>query len=715
MRVLRTLTFTFAAIPIVLAGSADLLKAQNPTPPRAKPVARIDTLHGDIRTDNYFWLRDKTNPEVIAYLNAENAYTAARMKHTEPLQQKLYDEMLSRIKETDLSVPYRDNGYLYWTATEKGKSYPIYMRRRAATGSPEEVVVDANKLAAGKKFSQVGSLQISPGGSRAAYLHDTTALRLYTLYVKDLRTGQLLGDSLSNVVPSIAWANDTVFFYQTADSARRADAVWRHVIGTPRSSDVRVHHDPDVLNNVGVYRSKSDRFIIITDDGFTSSEARVIPVADRVHNPFAAPIVVAPRKANVEYQLDHIDGYFLLTTNENARNFKVMRLAEEAVGQGQWTEFIPTSDSVFIEYLEPFDDNLVVVQRSGGLRRLRIMDLTTRRADYYITFPEPAYAVFPTGNAEFDSDTLRFVYQSMVTQPSTYDYSFSTRQRVLKKKLEVPGFDASKYEVKRFMVTARDGVKVPVSMIVPKGWKQDGTRPLLLYAYGSYGSTQEAGFNSGVLSLVDRGFGYAIAHTRGGQEMGRAWYDEGKMMKKKNTFNDYIDVAQYLVDNKYTSKDRLIANGGSAGGLLMGVIANMRPDLFRAVVADVPFVDVINTMRDASIPLTAQEWEQWGNPNKAEHYAYMKSYSPYDNIERKAYPWLLATTSLNDSQVGFWEPAKWVAKLRAMKTDSNPLYIKINMAGGHGGSSGRYDVLRERAFRYAFMLDAVGMGDRLTP
>jgi oligopeptidase B len=716
MRCSHSLAHTLTTLPIVvaaLASPATRLPAQDLIPPSAQVKPRIDTLHGDIRTDNYFWIREKSNPEVIKYLEAENAYTTARMKHTEPLQQKLYDEMLSRIKETDLSVPYRDAGYLYWTATEKGKSYPIYMRRRSAAGSPEEVVVDANKLAAGKKFSQVGSLQISPGGPRAAYLHDTTALRLYTLYVKDLRTGQLLGDSLSNVVPSIAWANDTVLFYQTADSARRSDAVWRHVLGTPRSSDVRVHHDSDVLNNVGVYRSKSDKYIIITDDGFTSSESRVIPAA----SPFSAAVVVAPRRADVEYQLDHIDGAFLLTTNDNARNFKVRRLRDEDIGapEQKWEDFIPSSDSVFIEYLQTFRNNLVVVQRSGGLRRLRIMDLKTRRADHYITFPEPAYAVFPTGNAEFDSDTLRFVYQSMVTQPSTYDYALSTRQRVLKKKLEVPGFDATKYEVKRFMVTARDGVKVPVSMIVPKGWKQDGTRPLLLNAYGSYGATQEAGFNSGVLSLVDRGFAYAIAHVRGGQEMGRAWYDEGKMMKKKNTFNDYIDVAQYLVDNKYTSKDKLIANGGSAGGLLMGVIANMRPDLFRAVVADVPFVDVINTMMDASIPLTAQEWEQWGNPHIKDQYAYMKSYSPYDNIERKAYPWLLATTSLNDSQVGFWEPAKWVAKLRALKTDSNPLYIKINMAGGHGGSSGRYDVLRERAFRYAFMLDAAGMGDRLTP
>ena len=413
----------------------------------------------------------------------------------------------------------------------------------------------------------------------------------------------------------------------------------------------------------------------------------------------------------MEYQLDHMNGAFLLTTNEGAQNFKVRRLRDEDIGAAgqKWEDFIPATDSVFIEYLLPFNNNLVVVQRSGGLRRLRVMDLRTKRPDYYITFPEAAYAVGPSGNAEFNTDTLRFAYQSMVTPPSTYDYSFSTRQRVLKKKIEVPGFDPAKYEVKRFMVRARDGAMVPVSMIVGKSWKQDGTHPLLEYAYGSYGSTTEATFNSSVLSLVDRGFGYAIAHIRGGQEMGRAWYDQGKMMNKKNTFNDFVDVGQYLVDNKFTSKDRLIANGGSAGGLLMGAVVNMRPDLFKAVVADVPFVDVINTMMDASIPLTAQEWQQWGDPHDATQYAYMRSYSPYDNVERKAYPWMLVTTSLNDSQVGYWEPVKWVAKLRSMKTDQNPLYIKINMAGGHGGSSGRYDVLRERAFRYAFMLDAVGI------
>ncbi|HET7613609.1 MAG TPA: S9 family peptidase [Gemmatimonadaceae bacterium] len=683
--------------------------AQDLRPPVATLHPKIDTLHGEVRTDNYFWLREKTNPDVIAYLNAENAYTDAKMRRTEALQNKLYDEMLSRIKETDVSVPYRENGYYYSTRTEKGKSYAIRVRRKGSLSAPEEVFLDDNALAVGKKFSSVGDWAITPSGNRLAYLHDTTALRVYTLYIKDLNTGKLLADSISRVVPSVAWANDTVLFYQTADSARRSDAVWRHVVGTPRSSDVEVFHENDVLDNVGVGRTKDGKYIVIPDDGFTSSEWRAIPTS----NPFAAPIVLAARRPNVEYQVDHIDGAFLMTTNDGAQNFKVRRLRDEDVGApGQkWDDFIPSSDSVFIEYLEPFRNHLVVVQRSGGLRRLRVMDLKTRRAPFYITFPEPAYAVSPTGNAEFDSDTLRFSYQSMVTPPTTYDYSMATRQRVVKKKLEVPGFDPSKYSVKRFMVRARDGAMVPVSMIVGKSWKQDGTHPLLEYAYGSYGATTEAGFNSAVLSLVDRGFGYAIAHIRGGQEMGRAWYDQGKMMNKKNTFNDFVDVGQYLVDNRYTSKDKLIANGGSAGGLLMGAVANMRPDLYRAIVADVPFVDVINTMMDASIPLTAQEWQQWGDPHDSAQYAYMRSYSPYDNVAHKDYPWMLVTTSLNDSQVGYWEPAKWVAKLRAMKTDNNPLYLKTNMAGGHGGSSGRYDVLRERAFRYAFMLDAVGISE----
>ncbi len=689
---------------------ASPLAAQSPMPPVARTVARIDTIHGDIRTDNYFWLREKTNPEVISYLERENAFTDARMKHTEALQQRLYDEMLGRIRETDLSVPYRENGYWYYNRTEKGKSYPIRFRKKGTLAATEQLLLDENAIATGKKFSSVGTSAVSPGGSRYAYLHDTTALRLFTLYIKDLRTNTLLRDSISNVVPALAWANDTVLFYQTADSARRSNAVWRHIVGRPQSSDVKVFQEDDLLNNVSVSRSKSGKFIFISDDGFTSSESRVIPTA----NPYAAPQVVAARRANVEYQVDHVDGAFLMVTNDNARNFRIVRIADNALASGRWTDWMPVTDSVFIEYIEAFRNNVVVVERSGGLRRLRVVDLKTK-GTHFITFPESAYATYPTQNAEFDSRTLRFVYSSMLTPPSTYDYDMKTRRRELKKRIDVPGFDASKYVVKRFMVTARDGVRVPVSMIVPRGWAQDGTRPLLVYAYGSYGSTTEAGFSSGVLSLVDRGFAYAIAHIRGGQEMGRQWYDDGKMMKKMNTFNDFIDVAQHLVDNRFTSRDKLVANGGSAGGLLMGAIANMRPELFRAIVADVPFVDVINTMMDASIPLTAQEWQQWGDPHLADQYAYMKTYSPYDNVERKAYPWMLVTTSLNDSQVAYWEPAKWVAKLRAMKTDTNPLLFKTNMAGGHGGSSGRYDVLRERAFRYAFMLDAVGMAGRPTP
>ncbi|HEV2016800.1 MAG TPA: S9 family peptidase [Gemmatimonadaceae bacterium] len=708
MRPRRILAQTVVAISIVMgSSSATRLAAQGVAPPTARIIPRIDTIHGEVRTDNYFWIRNKSDPQVKSYLEAENAYTAERMKHTEALQRKLYDEMLGRIKETDLSVPYLDHGYWYYNRTEKGKSYPIHLRKKGSLTAPEETILDENVIGAGKKFNGVSSLQVSPGGSRLAYLHDTTALRVYTLYVKELRSGTVLGDSISSVVPSVAWANDSILFYQTADSARRANAVWRHVLGTPRSSDMKVFQEDNVLNEPGVARSRSGKYIYISDDGYTSSEWRLIPTA----NPTVMPQIIVARSPNVEYQIDDIDGAFLMTTNYQARNFRVQRIPTDQVWGGNWLDMIPAADSVFVEYLVPFKNDLVVVERSGGLQRLRVIDLKTN-AVHYITFPEAAYAVTPRQNAEFDTRNLRFVYASLVTPSSTFDYDMATRERVLKKRVEVPTYDPSRYEVKRFMVTARDGAHVPVSMIVRKGWRQNGAAPLLLYAYGSYGYTTEPSFDSNVLSLVDRGFGYAIAHIRGGQEMGRAWYDEGKMMKKKNTFNDYIDVAQYLVDQKFTSKGKLVANGLSAGGLLMGAVTNMRPDLFRAVVADVPFVDVINTMMDASIPLTAQEWQQWGDPHIADQYTYMRSYSPYDNVERKAYPWLLVTTSLNDSQVGYWEPAKWVAKLRAMKTDSNPLLLKVNMAGGHGGSSGRYDSLREEAFRYAFILDSVGMAFR---
>jgi oligopeptidase B len=675
--------------------------------PAAHIVPKVDTLHGVARVDNYYWLREKTNPDVMAYLEAENAYTARGMKHTEALQQRLYDEMLGRIKETDQAVPYLDHGYWYYTRTEQGKSYPIYCRRKGSLAAPEEVILDQNALAEGKKFHALGGFDVSPDSRLLLYIEDTTAFRQYTLYVKDLAAGQLV-DTIPGVWNGTAWADDNqTFFYMTADSAMRGNAVWRHQIGTERAPDAKVFQEDDVLNNVDVFRSRSGKYVFISADGFTSSEWRAVPTAA----PETAPRLLAARRPNVEYQVEHADGYFLIYTNDQARNFRIVRAPEADPQAANWADWLPHRDSVFVEGVDAFKRYIVVSERSGGLRRLRITDVASGDS-HYVTFPESAYGVFSSTNAEFDTQVFRFVYSSLVTPNSTFDYDMATRQRELKKRQEIPsGFDSARYEVQRFMAPARDGVKVPVSVLLPRGARLDGTRPLLLYAYGSYGATIEPTFSSSVLSLVDRGFIYAIAHIRGGQEMGRQWYDDGKMLKKMNTFNDYIDVAEELIRRKYTSSDRLVANGGSAGGLLMGVVTNMRPDLFRAIVAEVPFVDVINTMLDASLPLTAQEWEQWGNPNKPEDYRYMVQYSPYDNVARKNYPWLLVTTSFNDSQVMYWEPAKWVAKLRATRSGTNPLYFKTNLAGGHGGSSGRYDRLREIAFKYAFMLDAVGLAN----
>src|SRR5262245_2757959 len=682
-----------------------------PNPPVARKEPKRTTLHGVTLVDDYHWLRNKGAADVTAYLEAENAYTEAGTKPTAALRETLYKEMLGRIKESDQAVPALNDGYWTYTRTEQGKSYPIYCRRKGTLEAPEEIYLDQNALAEGKKFHALGGVDVSPDGATVLYLEDLTAVREYTLYVKALASGRFL-ESIPKVWNGTAWADDNkTFFYMTADAAKRGNTVWRHGIGTPREQDVKVFEEPDVLNTVRVFRSRSDQYVFITADGFTSSEWRAIPTA----SPTAAPRVIAARRANVEYSVDHGGGFFYLLTNEGARNFKIVRAADRA-GTLEWTEWAPPREDTFIEGLDVFETFAVVMERREGLRRLRVVDLPTGQS-HDIPFPESAYGVFPTGNPEYRTDLFRFSYSSFVTPPSVYDYNRLTRERTLRKRQEIPsGFDAGKYEVRRAMAPARDGVQVPVSILQPKGAPPDGTSPLLLEAYGSYGATREPTFNSNVLSLVDRGMRFAIAHVRGGQEMGRPWYDEGKMLKKKNTFNDFIDVAEFLVKEGYTKADRLAATGGSAGGLLMGAVANLRPDLFRAIVADVPFVDVINTMLDASLPLTAQEWEQWGNPQDPDAFAYMRSYSPYDNVERKAYPWLLVTTSLNDSQVMYWEPAKWVAKLRAMKTDSRPLYLKTNMAGGHGGSSGRYDRLREAAFRYAFVLDAVGLaGAGATP
>ena len=676
-----------------------------PNPPVANKAPKSTTLHGVTLVDDYHWLKDKGAAEVTAYLEAENTYTEGGLKHTAALQETLYKEMLGRIKESDQQVPYRDGGYWYYSRTEQGKAYPIFCRRKGTLDAPEEVYLDQNALAEGKKFHALGGLDVSPDGSKVIYLEDLTAFREYTLYVKDISTGEIL-ESIPKVWNGNAWANDNrTFFYMTADSAKRGDTVWRHVVGTPREQDVKVFTEGDVLFNVGVGRALSGEYIAIGVGSFTSSEWRVIPTS----RPTDQPRMIAARRPGIEYSVEHGGGFFYMVTNEGARNFKIARAADRP-GALEWTDWSPHRDEVFVEGLDVFQKFAVVTERREGLRRLRVVDLAGGQS-HDIAFPETAYGVFPSSNRDFTTDTFRFSYSSLVTPSSVFDYNPATRERTLKKKREIPsGFDPTKYEVRRAMAPARDGVAVPVSILMRKGTPLDGSSPLLLYAYGSFGFTMEPTFDSEVFSLVDRGMTYALAHIRGGQEMGRQWYDDGKMMKKKNTFNDFIDVAEYLVKAGHTKADRLVANGGSAGGLLMGAIANMRPDLFKAIVADVPFVDVLNTMLDTSLPLTAQEWEQWGSPQNAEQFAYMRSYSPYDNVERKAYPWLLVTTSLNDSQVMYWEPAKWVAKLRAMKTDSHPLYLKTNMAGGHGGSSGRYDRLREDAFRYAFMLDAVGLG-----
>ncbi len=676
-----------------------------PRPPMARVAPRVDTVSGDVRTDPYAWLRDKSTPDFLRYVEAENAYTEAMTRHTAPLRDSLYREILGRVKETDASPPYLEGGYWYYSRTEAGKPYPIFCRRKGTVTAPEEVILDQNALAAGRKFFTVGGLDVSPDGGSLLYLQDTTALRVYTLFVKDLRTGRLV-DSVPDVTGGTAWANDNrTFFYVTGDSARRDNAVWRHAVGGARGRDANVFREDSLLYNVGVQRARNGRWIMVGAESFTTSEWRVIP-ADA---PASTPRLVAPRRHDVEYSVEPAQGMFLIRTNaDGARNFKVVRAPEGSSSPAAWRDWLPHRADAFVEGVDAFKDFVVVAERRGGMRRLRVSD-AAGGGSHDVALPEQAYGVFPGPNPEYRTPTVRFTYSSLVTPATVYDYDVARRRLVVRKRDEVPTYDAARYEVRRLMIPARDGTPVPVSLLMKRGTRLDGSSPLLLYAYGSYGATQEPTFRASVFSLVDRGFVYALAHIRGGQEMGRAWYDAGKMLNKRNTFFDYEDVAAGLVAQHYTSPSRLVANGGSAGGLLMGVVANERPDLFRAIVADVPFVDVINTMLDASLPLTAQEWIQWGNPRVKAEYDYLKTYSPYDNVRAQAYPWILATSSLNDSQVGVHEPTKWVARLRATKTDSNPLLFKVNMAGGHGGSSGRYDVMHEQAFRYAFMLDAVGM------
>ena len=692
------------AVAVALVAATGPLAAQTtePAPPVARQIPRVDTLLGEARVDPYFWLRDDTrsSPEVISYLESENRYTESSMRHTEALQKKLYQEMVGRIKETDLSVPELMDGAWYYSRTVKGKQYPIFCRRRGSLQAPEQVLLDENALAGSRAYSRVGLRQVSPDGNLLAYTWDTTGGEWYTLILKDLRTGRHLTDRIDSVNYEVEWASDNrTLFYGRDDAAHRAYRVQRHVLGDAGPDPV-VYQDSDPLFNVELAKSKDQSYLFINAESFTSSDTRYL----RADQPDGEWRVLLPRTPEVVYSVEHHGTDFLIRTNDGAINFKLMRAPVSDPAGTNWTEIVPGRDSILLEGLDVFRTHAALYERGNAVRRIRVLEFANENS-YEVDFPEEVSTFEPGHNPEYDTDVVRFTYASPVTPPSVYDFDMTRKTRVLKKRTEVPGYRPARYTTERTWAVAEDGTRVPVSLLYQKPLVKNGTRPMLLYAYGSYGASTDPWFSSNIFSLVDRGFIYAVAHIRGGQEMGRAWYDDGKMLRKKNTFTDFTAAADHLVRTGYTASDRLAIRGGSAGGLLMGAVTNMRPDLFRAVVADVPFVDVINTMLDASIPLTTQEWQQWGNPSWEPDYSYMRSYSPYDNVAARAYPAILVTASLNDPRVGYWEPAKWVAKLRANKTDHNTLLLKTNMGAGHGGSSGRYDYLREMAFRYAFILD----------
>jgi oligopeptidase B len=680
--------------------------AQPPAPPVAKKVPRTIEVHGTKLSDDFFWMRDKKNPEVISYLEAENAYTDAMTRQTAELQERLYKEMLSRIKQTDTNVPYRLGGYMYYTRTEEGKQYPVYARRKGTMAAPEELLLDLNEMAKGHTFMSVAEFDVTSDANLLAYSTDTTGYREYTLYVKDLRTGQ--SAKVAERVSSAAWAADdkTLFYVVDHPTTKTAYRLYRHTLGKG-GGDELLYEEKDEMFNIGVERSRSRGYLFLTSGSHTTSEVRYLP-ADR---PSEAWRVILPREPGHEYYADHHgDRLFIRTNEKGARNFKLVSAPAADPRRENWREVIAHRPGVMLGGVEFFKDFYVVSERGNATPALRVFDLKSNRAAD-ITVPEPVYNISMSINREFDTDRVRYSYQSFITPASTYDYDVKTgKSELLKQQPVLGGYDPTLYKSERVYAAAADGTKVPVSLVYRKDLKLDGSRPLLLDAYGSYGIPRNVSFNSNRLSLLDRGVVFATAHIRGGGDLGKEWHDAGKMMSKKNTFTDFIAAAEHLVKAGYTSKERLVITGGSAGGLLMGAVVNLRPDLFKAVIAYVPFVDVINTELDETLPLTAAEWEEWGNPVKSkENFQYMLSYSPYDNVAAKAYPAMLVKTSLNDSQVLFHEPAKWVAKLRTLKTDKNPLLLKVNMGAGHGGASGRYDALRETAFDYAFILTQMGI------
>jgi oligopeptidase B len=707
---LSTLFLFFVSLAILSTDRA--VRAQTdggsttPQPPMAEKKPKITKIHGDTLVDDYFWLREKSNPQVLEHLQAEDAYAVSMMKPTEALQEKLYKEMLSHIKQTDTNVPYRLGGYFYYSRTFEGKQYPVYCRKKGSTDAPEEIILDQNELAKDQKFMAIGTFSPSDDGNLLAYSTDNTGYRQYTLHVKDLRTGTLFPESIERV-DDMSWATDNkTFFYVTEDDvSKRNDKFFRHVLGSDKYE--LLYDEKDELFDIGTQRSRDKAVIFLAAFSKTSTEFRYIPAND----PNAEWKTILPRQPEHEYDVEHRGDLFYIRTNKGAKNFRVVTAPVADPAEKNWKEFIAHRPAVKVEDVSLYADHAVLSEWENGLEQIEIVDFKSGKR-HRVEFPEPVYSVFSSNNREFNTAVLRYSYQSLVTPSSVFDYDMNSRKATLLKQNEVPGgFDKANYASERVFATASDGTRVPMSMVYRKGMKRDGKAPMLLYAYGSYGASEPPSFSASRLALLDRGVIYVIAHIRGGGELGEEWREQGRMMKKINTFTDFIACAEHLIKNKYTSSDRLTIQGGSAGGLLMGAVTNMRPDLFKAVLAQVPFVDVINTMLDASLPLTTSEFIEWGNPAEKPAYDYMKQYSPYDNVKPQNYPTMLVKVSYNDSQVPYWEGAKFVAKIRSMKTDHNPLLLKVNFGAGHGGSSGRYDALRETAFNYAFLLWQVGITD----
>ena len=677
--------------------------------PIAKKVPQELTIHNDVRIDNYYWLNDKNNPEVIDYLNAENVYTKQMTLHTQEFQKSLFEEMKGRIKEDDSSVPYKLNGYWYLTKYEAGRDYPIYVRKKKTLEAEEELLFDCNDMAKDHAYFNLGGISISPDNTLAAFSTDTVSRRQYTIQIKNLITGEIYSDKILNTTGSATWANDdkTLFYSMKDEVTLRSHKIFKHKLYSDSKTDIEVFHETDETFNTFVYKSKSKKYLIIGSSSTLSSEYRFLD-ADAPDGRFN---IFQERTKKLEYSIAHYNGSFYIISNkDDATNFKISKTSEKTTGKENWQDVIPHRASVLIEDIEIFKNYLVVNEREHGLNKLRIISWN-KEEDYYLPFNSETYTTYIGNNPDFESDMLRYGYNSLTSPSSVIDYNLKTKQSEIKKELEVLGgtFKKENYESQRIWATASDGVKIPISLVYKKGIALDGSNPLLQYAYGSYGSTIDPSFSSIRLSLLDRGFIYAISHVRGSEYLGREWYECGKLLTKKNTFTDFIACSKYLIQEKYTSNQHLYAYGGSAGGLLMGAIINMNPELYHGVLAAVPFVDVVTTMLDDTIPLTTGEYDEWGNPNELKYYNYMKSYSPYDNVEEKNYPNMLVTTGLHDSQVQYWEPAKWVAKLREMKTDSNKLLLHTDMDSGHGGASGRFESLKEVALEYAFLLDLEGI------